>query len=63
MLDPALHAREREGLGVGDWEGGSSARLRRYYRLAYAGTQSLRARRLVWSRFAPAVGSVLATTD
>ncbi|MFN8084561.1 MAG: helix-turn-helix transcriptional regulator [Dermatophilaceae bacterium] len=62
-LYPALHALEREGLVVGYWEDGSSARRRRYYQLTYAGTQSLRAQRLVWSRFAAAVESVLSTTD
>jgi PadR family transcriptional regulator PadR len=58
-LYPALHALERDGLIVGEWEVPEGERPRKVYRITEAGRAELAQRARSWSAFATAMESVI----
>ncbi len=58
-LYPALHALEREGLIVGEWEREGNGRERKVYRITPAGIADLESRTRTWNTFASAIERVL----
>jgi PadR family transcriptional regulator PadR len=58
-LYPALHALERDGLIVSEWEIMEGERPRRVYKITEAGRTELARRMRSWSDFATAMTSVI----
>jgi len=56
---PALHRLEEAGLLGSQWETAPSGRRRRVYTLTKRGAQALAERRVLWTRFSDAIGSLL----
>ena len=62
-LYPALHALERDGLIVGEWETGGGERPRKVYTLTDAGRAELTRRVRTWDAFSHAIGQVIGGTS
>jgi PadR family transcriptional regulator, regulatory protein PadR len=60
-LYPALHRLEERGAVESDWGVSENNRRARFYKLSARGRQLLRSETASWTRFAAAVGRVLAT--
>jgi PadR family transcriptional regulator PadR len=58
-LYPALHALERDGLIIGEWEVPEGERPRKVYRITEAGRAELARRTRSWNAFATAMESVI----
>ncbi len=58
-LYPALHALEKDGLIVAQWEPNERGPSRKVYALTPAGEADLKRRSAVWSQFSRAVSDVL----
>jgi PadR family transcriptional regulator, regulatory protein PadR len=58
-LYPVLHALERDGLIVGEWEHPEGERPRKVYTITPAGLAELERRLKVWNRFAAAMSRVV----
>lgn len=58
-LYPALHALERDGMIVGEWEVGGGERPRRIYTITPAGKAELERRARTWRRFSSAMQNVI----
>ncbi len=61
-LYPALHALERDGLIVGEWETGGGERPRKVYALTESGRAELARRIRTWDVFSRAIGQVIGGT-
>ncbi len=61
-LYPALHALERDGLIVGEWETGGGERPRKVYTLTESGRAELARRIRTWDVFSRAIGQVIGGT-
>jgi PadR family transcriptional regulator len=60
---PALHRLEQAGFLSSRWIIAESGRKRRVYALTRRGQRALAERRLVWERFANAIGHLLGATS
>lgn len=60
---PALHRLEQAGFLSSRWTIAESGRKRRVYALTRRGQRALAERRLVWERFASAIGHLLGATS
>jgi PadR family transcriptional regulator PadR len=58
-LYPALHALEKDGLIVAQWENNERGPSRKVYALTPAGQDDLKRRTAMWSQFSRAVSDVL----
>jgi PadR family transcriptional regulator PadR len=58
-LYPVLHALERDGLIVGEWEHPEGERPRKVYTITPAGRTELERRLKVWNQFASAMSRVV----
>ena len=58
-LYPALHALEREGLVVGEWQREGTGRERKVYRITPGGLADLQRRTHTWNTFSSAIERVL----
>ncbi|HZO86888.1 MAG TPA: helix-turn-helix transcriptional regulator [Chthonomonadaceae bacterium] len=59
-LYPVLHALEKDGLVVGEWEHLEGERPRRIYTITEAGRAELARRVEVWDKFAQAMNALIA---
>lgn len=60
---PALHRLEQSGLLSSRWTAAESGRRRRVYSMTRQGNRALADRRVVWQRFADAIGGLFGETS